>query len=42
MVMWSCSGPKSARFEAFIHNAESVMRLSYALRVIRNNKNVPI
>ena len=37
----SCSGLNYARFEEFIHNAESLTRIIYALRIIPHNKIVP-
>ena len=37
----SCSGLNYARFEEFIHNAESVTRIIYALRIVPDNKIVP-
>ena len=41
MPIWLCSGLNYARFEEFIHNAESVTRIIYAWRVIPHNKIVP-
>ena len=40
MSIWPCSGLIYARFEGFIHNAESVTRISYTWQIIsQNNSN---
>ena len=41
MTNWSCSGLCYARFEEFIHNVETEMRIVYAWPFSPHNKLVP-
>ena len=41
MPIWPCSGIINAHFEDFFHNAERVMQIVYAWRIIPRNEIVP-